>query len=231
MKLPLVMASISALILVGCARHKQESSSMGAAGPVSSSRSGSSSSSYLGDTDQKFLKEAAQGGQAEVQMGRLAAQKGQSQAVRQLGQKLVQDHSKANQELRLLAAQKNITLPSDIGTENESAIAHLKSVEAAEFDQAFIKHAIEDHQTDIQKFQTVSQQSADADVKAFAQKELPVLQQHLNDMVIRFLGGVHQNRKSLPIIHIRIRPMFQETFRTFFVPMSDRPKQYRTSDG
>lgn len=179
MKLPLVVASISALILVGCARHKQESSSMGAAGPVSSSQSGSSSSSYLGDTDQKFLKEAAQGGQAEVQMGRLAAQKGQSQAVRQLGQKLVQDHSKANQELKLLAAQKNITLPSDIGTENESAIAHLKSLEAAEFDQAFIKHAVEDHQKDIQKFQTASQQTADADVKAFAQKELPLLQQHL----------------------------------------------------
>jgi len=180
MKLPLVVASISALILVGCARHKQESSSMGAAGPVSSQSSGqSSSSSYLGDTDQTFLKEAAQGGQAEVQMGRLAAQKGQSQSVRQLGQKLVQDHSKANQELKLLAAQKSVTLPTDIGTENQSALSHLKNLEGTEFDQAFIKHAVEDHQKDIQKFQTVSQQSADADVKAFAQKQLPVLQQHL----------------------------------------------------
>ena len=180
MKLPLVAASISALILVGCARHKQESSSMGAAGPVSSQSSGQSrSSSYLGDTDQTFLKEAAQGGQAEVQMGRLAAQKGQSQSVRQLGQKLVQDHSKANQELKLLAAQKSVTLPTDIGTENQSALSHLKSLEGTEFDQAFIKHAVEDHQKDIQKFQTASQQSADADVKAFAQKQLPVLQQHL----------------------------------------------------
>jgi len=153
---------------------------MGAAGPVSSSQSGSSSSSsYLGDTDQSFLKEAAQGGMAEVQMGRLAAQKAQSQAVRQLGQKLVQDHSKANQELKLLASQKSVTLPSDIGTENETAISHLKGLEGTEFDQAFIKHAVEDHQKDIQKFQTASQQSADNDVKAFAQKQLPVLQQHL----------------------------------------------------
>src|SRR4051812_35048280 len=147
MKLPLVVASISALILVGCARHSSQSSSMGAAGPVSSSQSGSSSSSsYLGDTDQSFLKEAAQGGMAEVQMGRLAAQKAQSQAVRQLGQKLVQDHSKANQELKLLASQKSVTLPSDIGTENETAISHLKGLEGTEFDQAFIKHAVEDHQ-------------------------------------------------------------------------------------
>ena len=116
---------------------------------------------------------------AEVQMGRLAAQKGQSQAVRQLGQKLVQDHSKANQELKLLASQKAVALPMDIGTEHESALAHLKTLEGSEFDQAFIKHAIEDHQKDIQKFETAAQQSADADVKAFAQKQVPILQQHL----------------------------------------------------
>ena len=99
---------MSALILVGCAHHQRnDSMSTGAGGPVSVSQSGQSSS-YLGDQEQTFVKEATQGGLAEVQMGRLAAQKGQSQEVRQLGQKLVQDHSKANQELKLLAAQKNI---------------------------------------------------------------------------------------------------------------------------
>src|SRR6185436_12671634 len=180
MKLPLVVASISALVLFGCARDSQNSSSMGASGPISSSgQSSGQSSSYLGETEQTFIKEAAQGGQAEVKMGRLAAQKGQSESVRQLGQKLVQDHSKANQELKLLAAQKSVTLPAETGTEHQSAISHLRNLEGAEFDQAFIKHAVEDHQKDIEKFQTASQQSADADVKAFAQKTLPVLQQHL----------------------------------------------------
>jgi len=168
---------MSALILVGCARHHNESMSTGAGGPVSGSQSGSSS--YLGDQEQAFLKEAAQGGLAEVQMGRLAAQKGQSQEVRQLGQKLVQDHSKANQELKLLAAQKNITLPQEIPTEHQAALSHLKSLEGSEFDKAFKQHAVEDHQKDIQKFQTASQTAADTDVKAFAQKTLPVLQQHL----------------------------------------------------
>src|SRR5436190_3477285 len=115
MKLPVIVASMSALILVGCAHHQRnESMSTGAGGPVSVSQSGQSGSSYLGDQEQTFLKEAAQGGLSEVQMGRVAAQKGQSQEVRQLGQKLVQDHSKANQELKLLAAQKNVTLPTDI---------------------------------------------------------------------------------------------------------------------
>ena len=180
MKIPVIIASMSALVLVGCARHQSEQQSVysGAGGPVSASESGQSSS-YLGDQDQTFVKEAAQGGLAEVQMGKLGAQKGQSQEVRQFGQKLVQDHSKANQELKLVAAQKSITLPSDIGTEHQSMLSHLKSLEGTEFDQAFKKHAVEAHQKTIQKFQTASQQSTDSDVKAFAQKTLPVLQQHL----------------------------------------------------
>lgn len=180
MKLPIIVASISTLILVGCATHETHDSTSMGAGPVSTSeQSGTQSSSYLGEQDQTFLKEAAQGGLAEVQMGRLGAQKGQEQAVRQLGQKLVQDHSKANQELKLLAAQKSVTLPTEIPTEHQSAISHLKSLEGAEFDKAFKQHAIEDHQKDIQKFQTAAQQSSDPDIKAFAQKTLPVLQQHL----------------------------------------------------
>jgi putative membrane protein len=179
MKLPIIVTSISTLILVGCATHEtQDSTSMGA-GPVSTSEQTGQSSSYLGGQDQTFLKEAAQGGLAEVQMGRLGAQKGQEQAVRQLGQKLVQDHSKANQELKLLAAQKSITLPTEIPAEHQSMISHLKSLEGAEFDKAFKQHALEDHQKAIQKFQTAAQQGTDSDIKAFAQKTLPVLQQHL----------------------------------------------------
>jgi putative membrane protein len=180
MKLSIVVASVSALILAGCAsQEERDSSAMGAGGPVTTSQQSGSSQSYLGEQDQTFIKEAAQGGLMEVQMGRLGAQKGHTEPVRQLGQKLVQDHSKANQELKLLAAQKQVTLPTDMPTEAQAMLSHLKSLEGAEFDKAFKKHAIEDHQKDIQKFQTIAQQSADSDVKAFAQKTLPVLQQHL----------------------------------------------------
>ena len=177
MKLTIIVSSISALILVGCA-HQREESTVGAGSPGVVSESGQSGS-YLGDQEQTFLKESAQAGLMEVQMGRLAAQKGQSEQVRQLGQKLVQDHGKANQELKLMAAQKQITLPTDLKTEHQSMISHLKSLEGAEFDKEFRKHALHHHQEDIQKFQTASQQAADSDVKAFAQKTLPVLQQHL----------------------------------------------------
>ena len=179
MKLSIIGVTISALILAGCASHEErETSATGAGGPILEQSSGGRSSSYLGEQDQTFLKEIAQSGQAEVQMGRLAAQKGQSQAVRQFGQKLVQDHSKVNQELKLLASQKGVTLPSDIPIEQQSMLSHLQSLEGAEFDQTFKKHAIEGHEKSIRKFQAALQ-SADADVKAFAQKTLPTLQQHL----------------------------------------------------
>lgn len=178
MKAALILLSVSGLILAGCARDEEQS--MGAGGAVvGSERSSGAASSYLGEQDQTFLKEAASAGLMEVQMGRLGAQKGQSQAVRQLGQRLVQDHSKANQELKLLASQKNVTLPTEIPTEHQTMLSHLKSLEGAEFDQAFKKHALEHHQEDIQKFEKASQSSPDADVKAFAQKTLPVLQEHL----------------------------------------------------
>src|SRR5687768_13020790 len=171
--------SVSALILTGCANN-QENESMGAGGPVvGSGGSSGQASSYLSEQDQTFLKETAGAGLMEVQMGRLGAQKGQNQGVRQLGQKLVQDHSKANQELKLLASQKNVTLPTEVPTELQTMLAHLKSLEGAEFDKAFKKHALEHHQEDIQKFQKASESSPDGDVKAFAQKTLPVLQQHL----------------------------------------------------
>jgi putative membrane protein len=178
MKLSIIVASVSALILAGCAHKERESTAVGAPGPVTTSEQSGSGQSYLGAQEQTFLKEAAQGGMAEVQMGRLAAQKGQSSAVRQLGQKLVQDHSKANQELKLLASQKQVTLPTDMPTEAQSMLSHLKSLEGAEFDKEFKKHAIEEHQKAIQKFETAIQ-SADSDVKAFAEKTLPVLKEHL----------------------------------------------------
>lgn len=176
MKLPIIVASMCTLILVGCAHQREESAGAGGPGVVAETgRSGS----YLGDQEQSFLKESAQAGLMEVQMGRLAAQKGQSQQVRQLGQKLVQDHGKANQELKLLAAQKQVTLPTDIKTEHQAMLSHLKSLEGAEFDKEFKKHALQHHQEDIEKFQTASQTAADSDVKAFAQKTLPVLLEHL----------------------------------------------------
>src|SRR5688572_22389814 len=197
MKIALTL-SISTLILAGCAQT-EDRDSMGASGPITSTErsTGQSTTSYLSEQDQTFIKETAQGGMMEVKMGRLGAQKGHSEAVRQLGQKLVQDHSKANQELKLLASQKNITLPTETPSEHQAMLSHLQSLEGAEFDKAFKKHAVEDHQKDIQKFQTALQ-SPDADLKAFAQKTLPVLQQHLEMAQKIEAQGTEQTTETVP---------------------------------
>jgi putative membrane protein len=185
---------ITALLLAGCATKETESDStwMGGTSTTSSQESGtsasasasattdtSSSSSQLTEQDQKFVKEAASGGMAEVEMGKLAAQKGQSEAVKKLGQRLVQDHTKANQELKQIASKKGVTLPTQPASEHKSALDHLKSLQGTEFDKAFTQHAIQDHQKDIQKFQKASQQLQDSELKSFASKTLPTLQQHL----------------------------------------------------
>src|SRR5918912_462501 len=73
-----------------------------------------------GGDSRKFMTAAAQGGLAEVQLGRLAAERGGSEAVKQFGQHMVMDHSKANQELMQLAQRKGITLPTEVSSEQKS---------------------------------------------------------------------------------------------------------------
>ncbi len=184
------MLPIAALLLAGCARNDNEPDNnwVGGTSTTSSQQAGTAtsdttttttSSSLLSQTDQTFVKEAAAGGMAEVQMGKLAAQNGQSEAVKKLGQRLVQDHTKANQELKQIASRKGLTVSSTLDTEHQSALDHLKGLQGQEFDKAFIQHAIQDHQKAIDKFQKVAQEAQDLEIKAFAAKTLPTLQEHL----------------------------------------------------
>ena len=180
---------VTALLLAGCAGNDDSSDStwMGGTSTTTSQQAGTATSdttsttgaSQLSQQDQKFMTEAAAGGLAEVQMGKLAAEKGQSASVKALGQKMVQDHAKANQELRQIAAQKGITLPSQPAAEHKGALEHLKGLQGEEFDKAFTQHAVQDHQEHVQKFQTAAQQLQDTELKSFAAKTLPTLKQHL----------------------------------------------------
>lgn len=126
-----------------------------------------------------FMNEAAQGGMAEVALGQLAAQKGASDAVRQFGQQMVTDHSKANTELKALAAKKNITLPSDVNSEQKSLMEKLSKLSGAEFDKEYVNAMVDDHEKDVSAFEKQSTGGNDADAKAFAAKTLPTLQHHL----------------------------------------------------
>ncbi|MCA1628938.1 MAG: DUF4142 domain-containing protein [Acidobacteria bacterium] len=126
-----------------------------------------------------FAKEAAQGGMAEVQMGKLATERGGSAVVKLFGQRMIDDHTKANMELNQLAARKNIQLPQELTSDQKSMMDKLSKLAGADFDQQYVDMMVEDHEHDVEVFQTQSEKGDDADVRAFAAKTLPTLRDHL----------------------------------------------------
>jgi len=133
----------------------------------------------LSSKDFKFLENAARGQQEEVVLGQLAQQKASNQAVRDFGQRMVTDHSKLNDELKALATQKGATLPTQMSHSERSTTSHLQNESGASFDQAYIKDMVKDHKKDVKEFEKATNDVTDPDLKAWAQKALPTLQQHL----------------------------------------------------
>jgi putative membrane protein len=132
-----------------------------------------------GDKTQRFIKEAAMGGQMEVQMGQLAEQRAQNPEVKNLGATLVRDHTQANQKLQQLAQQKGITLDQGSEQKHQKHLDALQSKSGAEFDKAFVTHAIKDHKKDIAKFEKCQKEEQDSALKAFIDETLPTLRNHL----------------------------------------------------
>src|SRR5215470_7322364 len=119
------------------------------------------------------------GGLQEVELGHVAAQKGTSDAVKQFGQRMVDDHSKANSELMTLASSKGVTLPTALDEKHQKEVTKLTAMSGAEFDRTYSKMMLSDHTKDVAEFEKQSTKAADPDLKAFAAKTLPTLQEHL----------------------------------------------------
>ncbi len=131
------------------------------------------------NTDLDFAIKAADGGMLEVQLGKLAATHASDQGVKDFGQRMVDDHSKVNNELMTLAKQKNIVLPPTPSQKNVDLIADLNGRKGSEFDKSYIDHMVSDHEEDIELFENASKNATDEDIKAFANKTLPTLRTHL----------------------------------------------------
>lgn len=127
-----------------------------------------------------FMEEAAIGGMMEVQLGQVAQQKASSQRVKDFGQMMVTDHSKANTQLKALAASKNVALPDSLNQNHQDDINDLQEKSGEDFDEAYIDEMVDDHKHDINVFQNAADDISDPDVKAFISQTLPVLQMHLD---------------------------------------------------
>lgn len=144
---------------------------------VSSTTGTSGTAAASADAD--FIKQAAQSGLAEVQIGKLAEQKAQNQAVKDFGKQLVSDHQKANQELMSLAAQKGVQVPTQVGLDDTQTINQLNTASGADFDRLAVKENVKAHQKVIDQFKAAQNKVQDPQLKAFITKTLPELESHL----------------------------------------------------
>jgi len=186
-KVLILLTALAAIVLSGCGGSQSNNASAGAnnanapgkaATNSNANTSAASTGGALTSDDRQFMADAATGGMEEVELGRLAAQKGQSADVKKFGQRMVDDHSKAGDELEQLAARKSVTLPAGLKDEQKEEKDKLSKLSGAAFDKEYMKMMVDDHDQDVKDFQTEAGSGGDADVKAFASKTLPTLQEH-----------------------------------------------------
>jgi putative membrane protein len=147
----------------------------------------------LSSMDRKFMMEAVAGGMAEVAMARLATERASSDAVKQYAQHMIDDHTKANDELMQLASAKGVTLPTGPDAKHQAMMAKMQTLSGAAFDAEYVKNAgVKDHEKMEKLFQKESAGAKDADTKAFAAKTLPAVQDHLRmarEMTTSMMGA------------------------------------------
>ncbi|KQZ71187.1 hypothetical protein ASD55_13040 [Rhodanobacter sp. Root561] len=129
--------------------------------------------------DSKFMTSAASDGMAEVAMGQLALEKSSQASVKQLAQRIVDDHTMANDKLRALAQAKQVALPAAPGDEAQQSASAMKALDAKKFDKAWAATMVKDHQKAVALFTAEAGRTQDPEVRAFAQATLPTLKTHL----------------------------------------------------
>jgi putative membrane protein len=194
MKSRLLVAVLAMACMMGLLAGLSVAQDQTTGGNSNANRSGGSSSARKGgnNADTKFAMTAAQDGMTEVELGRLAVQKGMSDAVKQFGQRMIDDHGSANQQLMQLASSKGMTLPTTLDAKHAAMVAKFQRLSGAEFDRAYAKQMVQDHRKAVDLFQKEADRGADADLKAFASKTLPTLQGHLS-MAQALTGGTTGN--------------------------------------
>ena len=190
MKLRLIVAlAVVVMALGACSKESTDglpaTETTGTSQSPSTATSDASTTAATGGTsstaspeDKEWVAQAGLAGLAEVQMGNLALQKAQNADVKAFAQRMVTDHTKSNEELVQLTSAKGLTLATELSGEPKAGLDHLMSLSGAEFDKAYMQHMVADHDKAVALFTTGSTSAQDADIKAFATKTLPTLQEH-----------------------------------------------------
>jgi putative membrane protein len=130
-------------------------------------------------SERRFVEKAARDGLAEVQLGQLAQQRAQDAQVKDFGRRMVEDHGKANDQLKTLASAKGITLPADLDGSHKRLADKLGKASGADFDRMYMKEMVDEHEKDVKAFRQMAKSAKDAEVRSFASAQLPILEEHL----------------------------------------------------
>jgi len=156
---------------------KTKSTGKQSPGMTDTQNTGSANRMAMGDST--FATKAAAGGMAEVKLGELAKTNASSADVKSFGERMVTDHSKANEQLKQIATTKGMTLPTSLNAKDQATYDRLSKLNGAEFDAAYMKDMVADHKTDVSEFKKEADKGTDTDLKQFASSTLPTLQEHL----------------------------------------------------
>jgi putative membrane protein len=133
----------------------------------------------LSRKDAKFMQEVAADGLAEVELGKLAQQKAVHAEVQQFAGRMVEDHTNANAELKTIASQNGVELPTAPDRKHAKLVEKLDKMVGGDFDREYMEHMVRDHKHDVKEFRREARRKDDGPVKTFAANTLPTLEEHL----------------------------------------------------
>lgn len=133
--------------------------------------------------DANFLVNAAEINLEEIELGRLAQTRGISADVKELGKKMETAHSKALTDLQGLAATKQITIPTTITDDGMNSHKKLVDIKGSDFDKEYVDMMVKGHKDAISKFEKISTDGYDSDIRGWASSMLPIFREHLDEFI------------------------------------------------
>ena len=161
----------------------------------------SQNGTQLTTSERTFVKKAAEGGLAEVELGKLAAERASSSDVKQFGQRMVVDHTQANDQLKGVASEESITLPEKLDAKDATTKARLEKLSGEQFDHAYMLNMVRDHAKDVTEFRTQAKTATSPAIRNFAAQTLPTLEEHLKQaksIEPHTLGATHKSKSQSP---------------------------------
>jgi len=171
-----ILLSLAISLLLCCMAAAQNSHATNSA---KSNTNSSPTSNEAVSATQRFMDEAALSNMAEVDLGKLAQQNAESSEVKAFGERMITDHTKADDELKQVAAQQQVNLPPGLDSKFEVTRARLAKLHGHAFDEAYMRDMVTDHKKDVAEFKRESDTLKDPAVKKWAEETLPVLESHL----------------------------------------------------